>query len=98
MPGQTPEKGPGKHRKMLDPGEYRKKKKKNGIPASAEKVESGRVPEMWDLGEYQKCGIWASTRKVGSRRVPEMWDPGEYRKCGIWANTRNVGSGRVPER
>ena len=40
MPGQTPEKGPGKHRKMLDPGEYRKKKKKkkSGIPASAEKV------------------------------------------------------------
>ena len=68
MPGQTPEKGPGKHRKMLDPGEYRKK---SGIPASAEKVESGRVPEMWDLGEYQKCGIWASTRNVGSGRVPE---------------------------
>ena len=43
MPGQTPE-----------PGEYRKK---IGIPASAEKVDSGRVPEMWDLGEYQKCGI-----------------------------------------
>ena len=56
MPGQTPEKGPGKHRKMLDPGEYRKEKK-NGIPASAEMVESGRVPEMWDSSEYQKCGI-----------------------------------------
>ena len=69
MPGQTPEKGPGKHRKMLDPGEYRKKK--SGIPASAEKVESGRVPEMWDPSEYQKCGIWASTRNVGSGRVPE---------------------------
>ena len=49
MPGQTPEKGPGKHRKMLDPGEYRKKKKK--------KVESQRVQEMWDPSEYQKCGI-----------------------------------------
>ena len=56
MPGQTPEKGPSKHRKMLDPGEYRKKKKSR-IPASAEKVESGRVPEMWDPSEYQKCGI-----------------------------------------
>ena len=41
---------------------------------------SGRVPEMWDLGEYQKGGIWASTRNVGSGRVPEMWDLGEYRK------------------
>ena len=61
--GQTPEKGPGKHRKMLDPGEYRKK---GGIPASTEMVESGRVSEMWDLGEYQKCGIRASTRKVTS--------------------------------
>ena len=89
MPGQTPEKGPGKHRKMLDPGEYRKKKKK---------VESQRVPKRWNLGEYQKCGIRASTRNVGSGRVPEMWDPSEYQKCGIWASTRNVGSGRVPER
>ena len=49
---------------------------------------SGRVPEMWDLSEYQKCGIWVSTRKVGSRRVL---------KCGIWASTRNVGSRRVLE-
>ena len=87
MPGQTPEKGPGKHRKMLDPGEYRKKK-----------VESQRVPKRWNLGEYQKCGIRASTRNVGSGRVPEMWDLGEYQKGGIWASTRNVGSGRVPER
>ena len=68
---------------------------------------SGRVPKMWDLGEYQKGNIRVSTGKgriqastvnVGSRRVPEMWDPGEYQKCGIWASTRNVGSGRVPER
>ena len=41
---------------------------------------SGRVPEKWDLGEYQNCGIWASTRNVGSGQVPEMWDLGEYRK------------------
>ena len=44
---------------------------------------SGRVPEMWDLGEYQKGGIWVSTKNVGSGRVPEMWDLGEYQKCGI---------------
>ena len=62
MPGQTPEKGPGKHRKMLDPGEYRKKKKK--------KMESQRVPKRWNLGEYQKCGIRASTGKVRAGRVP----------------------------
>ena len=106
MLGQTPEKGPGKHRKMLDPGEYRKKKKKynpsecrkGGIWASTRNVGSGRVPEMWDLGEYQKCGIWASTRNVGSGRVPEMWELGEYQKCRIRASTGNVGSGRVPER
>ena len=54
MFGQTLEKGPGKHQKMLDPGEYRKK---GGIPTSAEKG---------DPGEYQKCGIWVSTRKVTS--------------------------------
>ena len=63
---------------------------------------SGRVPEMWDLGEYQKCGIWASTRKVGSRQVLEMWDLGEYQNCGIRASTGKVeirastGSGRNP--
>ena len=66
---------------------------------------SGRVPGMWDPGEYQKCGIWASTRKVGSGQVPEMWDLGKYQKGNIrvstgkgriWASTRNVGSGRVP--
>ena len=68
---------------------------------------SGRLPEMWDPGEYRegnirvstgKGRIWASIRKVGSGQVPEMWDLGEYQKCGIWASTRNVGSGRVPGR
>ena len=48
---------------------------------------SGRVPEMWDLGEYREGKIRASTRKCrirasigneGSGRVPEMWDLGEY--------------------
>ena len=76
MPRQTLEKGPGKHRKMLDPDEYRKK---GGIPASAENVESGRVPEMWDPGEYRESNIQVSTVKgriqastgnVGSGRVP----------------------------
>ena len=43
-------------------------------------IGSGRVPEMWDLGEYQKGRIQASTGNVGSVRVPEMRDPGEYRK------------------
>ena len=54
---------------------------------------SGRVPEMWDLGKYQKGRIQASTGNVGSGRVPEMWDLGEYQKCGIWASTRK---GRNP--
>ena len=58
---------------------------------------SGRVPEMWDTGEYREGSIRVSTRKgriqastgnVGSGRVPEMWDLGEYQKCGIWASTR----------
>ena len=67
---------------------------------------SGRVPELWDLGEYQKGNIWVSTGKgriqastgnVGSGRVPKMWDLGEYQKGRIQASTGNVGSGRVPE-
>ena len=49
---------------MRDPGEYREgnirvSTGKGRIQASTGNVGSGRVPEMWDLGEYQKCGIWA---------------------------------------
>ena len=51
---------------------------------------SGRVLEMWDLGEYQKCGIRASTGKVEIRASTE--------NCRIRASTGNVGSGRIPER
>ena len=60
---------------------------KGRIQASTGNVGSGRVPELWDLGEYQKGNIWVSTEKgriqastgnVGSGRVPEMWDLGEY--------------------
>ena len=38
---------------MRDPGEYRE----GNIRVSTGNVGSGRVPEMLDLGEYQKCGI-----------------------------------------
>ena len=83
---------------MWDLSEYREgnirvSTRKGRIQASIGNVGFGRVPEMWDLGEYQKCGIQASTGNVGSGLVPEMWDPGKYWKCGIWASTRNVGSG-----
>ena len=63
---------------------------------------SGRVPEMWDPGEYRESKIRVSTGKGrirdsigngGSGRVLEMWDLGEYRKCGIWASTGKVKSG-----
>ena len=83
---------------MWDPGEYREgnilvSTGKGRIQASTGNVGSGRVPEMWDLGEYQKGRIQASTGNVGSRRVPEMWDLGEYQKCGIRASTGKVTSG-----
>ena len=45
---------------------------------STRNVGSRRVPEMWDLGEYQKGRIQASIGNVGSRRIQEMWDLGEY--------------------
>ena len=35
-------------------------------------MESGRVPEMWDPGEYQEGKIRASTKKVGSERVSDQ--------------------------
>ena len=56
---------------MWDPGKYREgnirvSTEKGRIRASTRNVGSGRVPEMWDLGEYQKCGTRASTGKVTS--------------------------------
>ena len=73
-----------------------------GIRESTGNVGSGRVPEMWDLGEYREGKIWVSTGKGrirasigngGSGRVPEMWDLGEYWKSGIRANAEKVKSG-----
>ena len=68
---------------MWYPDEYREgnirvSTGKGRIQASTGNVGSGRVPEMWDLGKYQKCGIRTSTGNVGSRRVLEMWDMDEY--------------------
>ena len=56
---------------MWDPGKYREgnirvSTGKGRIQESTGNVGSGRVPEMWDLGEYQKCGIPASIGKVTS--------------------------------
>ena len=61
---------------MWDPGEYQEGKirastGKGRIRASIGNRGSGRVLEMWDMGEYRKCGIRASTGNVGSGRVPE---------------------------
>ena len=53
-------------------------------------IGSGRVPEMWDLGKYQKGRIQASTGNVGSGRVPEIRDLGEYQK--------RMGSEQVSEK
>ena len=39
---------------------------KGRIQASTGNMGSGRVPEMWDLGEYQKGRIQASTGNVTS--------------------------------
>ena len=65
---------------------------------------SEQVPELWDLGEYQKGNIRVSTGKgriqastgnVGSRRVPELWDLGEYQKGNIRVST---GKGMIQVR
>ena len=62
---------------------------KGRILASTGNGESGRVPEIWDLGEYRegkirvskrKGRIWASTENVGSGRYREGRNPGEYRE------------------
>ena len=58
--------GKGRIRASIGEGKIRVSTGKGGIQASTGNVGSGRVPKMWDLGEYQKCGIWASTEKVKS--------------------------------
>ena len=66
-------------------------------------MESGQVPEKWDLIEYWKGGIRASIGE-GFGRVPKKWNSGEYRrrvdlgeyqKGRIRASARKVESGRV---
>ena len=81
--------GKGRIRASIEEGKIWVSTIKSRIQAGTGDVGSGRVPEMWDLGEYQKCGIRVSTEKgriLASTREVE-----------IRASTRNVGSGRVPE-
>ena len=66
----------GRIRASIGEGKIRVSTGKGRIHVSTGNVGSGRVPVMWDLGEYQKYGIWASTgRRIGegveSGRVPE---------------------------
>ena len=51
---------------------------------------SGRVPEMWDPGEYREGNIRVST---GKGTIQASIGIGKIR-----VSTGNVGSGRVPER
>ena len=45
---------------------------KGRIQASTGNVGSGRVPEMWDLGEYREGNIRVSIGNRGSGLVLEM--------------------------
>ena len=56
---------------------------------------SGRVPEMWDLGEYQKSRIRASTGNVGSGRVPVMWKFGRVARNPKHAKRSKQTQGKV---
>ena len=69
------------------------------IQASTENVGSGRVPEMWDPGEYREGNIRVSTGKgriqasTGKGKIWVSTGKGRFR-----ASTENVGSGRVSGR
>ena len=58
--------GKGRIRASIREGKIRVSTGKGRIWESTGNGGSGRVPEMWDLGEYRKCGIRASTGKVTS--------------------------------
>ena len=57
-------------RREYQKGNIRVSTGKGRIQASIGNVGFGRVPELWDLGEHQKCRIRESTGNVGSGRVP----------------------------
>ena len=64
---------------------------------SAGKVGSGRVAEMWDLGECRKGGILASTEKVGSGRVPKGGIRARCQKGGIRGELERWDLGKMLE-
>ena len=92
--GRVPEKGPGEYRKSgirasTEEGWIQESTGKGRIRASAQKVESVRVPEKCRIrASVKKMEIRASTGKVEFGRVPEK-GLGEYRE--------RVKSGRVPK-
>ena len=49
--------GEGKIRVSTGKGRIRESIGEGKIRVSTINVGSGRVPEMWDLDEYQKCGM-----------------------------------------
>ena len=54
---------------------------------------SGRVPEMWDLGEYQKCGIRVST---GKGRIRASIGEGKIRvSTGKGRIRASIGEGKI---
>ena len=71
---------------------------KGRIRASTGNRGFGRVPEIWDSGEYRKCKIRVST---GKGRIRASIGEGKIRvstgKGRIRASTENVGSERAPE-
>ena len=62
--------GKGTIRASIEEGKIRVSTEKGRIRASTGNRGFGRVPKMWDPGEYRKCGTRASTENVGSERVP----------------------------
>ena len=58
--------GKGRIRASIGEGKIRVSTGKGRIRVSTGNRGSGRVPKMWDQGEYRKCGIRASTGKVKS--------------------------------
>ena len=63
-----------------------------------ENGESGRVPKMWDPGEYREGKIRVS---IGEGKIRVSAGKGRIRastgKLEIYASTKNEESGRVPK-
>ena len=65
------------------------------FPQRARHARGGRVAELREAGEWQKCARQASGRAARGGRVAELREAGEWQMCARRASGRAARGGRV---